>query len=432
MSANHTLMDSSTFMETVDQYIAVTRASRAFEATKTDMLDAQRVFEKQNRELMKRLGDIRNRNVKAIVEASEQVQQVLTTARNNAEAAQTEMAALDSAVQQAFQNVSQLNAEVRAAANTAMLFYEEVSRQIAMSQTEPDYQKFASADLASFSRQLLQFDLSKIGSQASQMVLTRLMNDVLLMDVKVAKLRHQYQLIYTEAVGLSASILEHISHNRQHNFVDPEDNSSPLIDPDFWSNGRYELVRKRVAELRDHILQQRDSSSYRTEQLRADLEELQRLDKMEQQLLLEARQTFNHSENRRAQGRLCRDILVEDMHYQVVGEGFDLTDAREAYVVRLKRSMSGAQIEIIVNQGDKEGEYDIYFRVDTLTYVDTETMNTIYNTVQHEFEAQGVKIRLDRQCTDETLEDFNSQRIQIDSQARLRHGIKRQPHPNTI
>jgi len=432
MSADHTYMDSATFLAN-EREIAEWRAgnSREMELARQRTEKALNEMRADSDRFLNRLSDQRRRNIDAITRASNRVTATIASTTASADETQRAMAGLDQAVKQAADYVEHLNAEVRAGANTAQALYAELTKQFAVCQSDTDYFKFAPREFASVQERVASLASKTSDTAAMEMVCANALNDIFLMDIMVARRRASYQMQHIEAVKTAEKILAEIRQARTSFFDDLPAQSGDLIDVNYWTHGQYDLLEEEVKEIASQMATGRTNPSYSEADLRNHAKRLAELDRAQQLLLVQAREQYNHSLNRVAQGQTCSDILQEDHGFQLVGEGFDRGDRREAYVVRLRRFVDGAEVEVIVNQGSRPGEYEVYFRIDSTTYQDENLMRTINESIATDFAAAGVQMKMFRHCQAETLEPFNPANITVNQNTRNYHAIQRR-QPNRV
>lgn len=432
MSADHTYMDSATFLAN-EREIAEWRAgnSREMDLARQRAQQALNDLRADSDRFLSRLSDQRRRNIEAITKASNRVAETIASTSTSADETQRAMSNLDQAVKQAADYVENMNAAVRAGARTAQDLYAELTKQFAICQADADYFKFAPREFASVQERVASLASKTSDTAAMEMVCTNAINDIFLMDIMVARRRAAYQMQHLEAVKTAEKILAEIRQARTSFFDDLPAQSGDLIDVNYWTHGQYDLLEQEVKDIAAQIAEGRTNPSYSEADLRKHAKRLAELDRAQQLLIVQAREEYNHSQNRVAQGQTCSDILQEDHGFQLVGEGFDHGDHREAYVVRLRRFVDGAEVEVIVNQGSRPGEYEVYFRIDAKTYQDEKLMQTINQSIANDFAEAGVQMKMFRHCQAETLEPFNPANITVDQKTRNYHAIQRR-QPNRV
>lgn len=429
MSANHTQMDASTYKALEAEIISLQEGnSERMRMVEKKVQQAIVQMQDSSRGQIQQLSMLRRQTVERLTDASHRVLSAFAMAKDEVSSIDDQMTQLNSAVVEAGNRVSTLLNQAKAQYNSATEMYSEATRQLMLAQTMPDYKKFASEQISDLQIRLTTIGGEGISPEALMATAMNTMNDIFMMDIVVTKKKTEYELQHLEALRLAETILAHIDNVKKGNYADLGDSASELLDMNYWTDGRFKLVEDKVSQLLGRIKEFHYDEGYTLTELKKDFDILQELDRIEKQLVAEGRETYNHSLNRQAQAQTCGDILF-DHGYEVVGEGFDRNDRREAYVMRLKRHQSGAEIEVIVNQGSKEGEYDVYFRIDAKTYMDEMTMQTLTSDIAEEFKEAGVHMKLFKQCSAERLETFNPESISVSTEARHRHDIpQRQVH----
>lgn len=191
------------------------------------------------------LSDSRRRNIEAITNASGRVAQSIASTTSSADETQRAMAGLDQAVKDAADSVARINAEMRAGANTAEALYAELTRQFAICETNPDYFKFAPREFASVQERVASLAGKTSGSAAIEMVCANALNDILIMDVKVARGRAVYHMQHLEAVKTAEKIKADIRQARTSFFDDLPAQEGELIDMDYWTHGQYKAPKTK-------------------------------------------------------------------------------------------------------------------------------------------------------------------------------------------
>lgn len=429
MSSNHTWMSSETFQALLEEHEQL-RQGNGEEMRKVErkVRDRLKKMKDDGKKGIERLNKQRQKNVEHLQIQTQRLLDSMSDANAHATDVQEQLKQLTVAAQQAVSSVDKIVSDTKNQFAKAEDLYQEVSRQFAMTELDVAYQRFAAGMQESIRTRLERINNKEVSGDAMQMLTVSIMNDIYLMDIDVAHKRAIFDTRYLEAAQLADTILAHCT-NAKNNFADKD---GKKISIDFWTDGRHELLIKETEAIQKRLESGHDNAGYSMEQLSADLQRLQELDKIEQQLAIEAIESYNHSLNREAQALTCMDVLVDKHDFMVLGAGFDMNDPREAYVVRMIRQSDGAQVEVIVNQGQKDGEYDVYFRLDSTTYQDEQLMETITSSIASDFEAAGVKMQLYKRCSPEPLEPFTPGKIQVSDAARRRHGIQRKQRSSSI
>lgn len=432
MSANHTKMSSDTFKALMEELKQLKQGNgQAIRAAEERIQKMLKDMKEQGERTGQQFDEKRRCVITQLQQQQQAVRQAALYASDNLQQLQQQQQQLSTAIKQASAQVSSLVEEDQRHAQSAQQLHAQVQSQYTASITEPYYQKFASGDLAAIGKQLQMISQKQANAAAMQQLAVSAMNDIYQMDLRVTTLTSLFEASYLRAQQLAGEVLAHSQNARSGNRADLKDPHSELLDINYWTDGRFDLMESEVKDIQQRLDYGQFDANYDQYKVDADLCRLQELDQIEQQLVAEAREAYNHSLNREAQALTCQDILTEDFGFAVVGSGYDMNDRREAYVLRLRRH-DGAEVEVIVNQGKGEGNYEVYFRVDSMTYMDQDVMKVLTDSIAKEFGEAGVNMRMYRHCSAEPLEPFNPSHIQISPATRTRHGIQRQQRKSSI
>ena len=141
--------------------------------------------------------------------------------------------------------------------------------------------------------------------------------------------------------------------------------------------GQGESYTQEVKEIVDRIERGRCDPSYTTSTLKKDFERLRELNQIKDITAADAMETIALSDARREMAQIVSDIMCQEHRFSIVGEGFDGLDMREAYIIRMKRYIDDAEVEIIVSPNKEKGENDLYYRINNQCYTDEQTMNIL-------------------------------------------------------
>lgn len=430
MSANHTYMSAETYLA-LETEILKLQEGNGQELKKVEQKVSSQLqqMQRSGQATLNKLNQQRRANISQITQAMQGVRDAAADAQSDAAAAQRQLTQLNAAARNAQAQVDQLNEATKQAFATAAQLYQEMRNQFAATRLDVAYQRFASADQASIEALIKQADAQQAGSNALQMLAVSIMNDIHVMDIYVAQQRALFDADYLKATRLAGTILAQCKNVES----DAKDDDGKPLDISFWTDGRYALVKEEAAAIQQRLESSYEDPSYSFDDLKKDLARLEELHKIGKQLVAEGIEASRHSLNREAQGLECMNILQEDHHFSQVGAGFDMNDPREAYIVRMKRHTDGALIEVIVNQGKKPGEYEVYFRLDATTYQDQRVMDTINGAIAESFREAGVKMELFKNCSPEPMQNFiPGQQVTVSDVARRRHGIQHRQRPSSI
>lgn len=434
MSANHQSMSSQEYLEKVEelQHLkhgdgealreAEEQARKALDRMKKDTARVMQGISRQRSKLLTNLTNIENAAVQTlgdVAASAEQTQQRLNLLQGN--------------IKEAFREVAALIASTNATYATAAELYQQAKAELTTCQLEVDYMRFAADDLQSIDQRIRLLQGQDLSGAAMQAAVQMIMADIYNMDIRVSSKRVAFIRDQAEALRTAEELLAKAKNVRENNHEELDNAESPLMDMDFWTDGCFGELENEVSAILQRVRSGQTDADYRQDQLTKDLNRLRELERIQDMLVATARAKINLSYYRRQQGDLIESILMNDHHYFTISKGFAKGgDEREAFILRMRRHTDGgegAQIEVIINPGEKDGEADVYFRVDSSTYMDSETMASITQAIADELQENGVDMRQYRACNPEQMPQFQpGDTLDISDEARRYHSIpQRQP-----
>ena len=433
MSANHTYVSSEELFRDAEEMHRLSTGN--IEEMRRAEAEARREIEKmrsRGRRMLESLGAESRKAVSSLQAEEERLVSAINTVEENAQSAENRTNDLKAAVVAALDNVDQMLDDLKTADKTAMELYQEARRQYAMTQSDTMYMRFAQDQMDSIRIRLEQMGIAGVAQDAMQIMSMTVLTDIYHMDVEVARKKAEYNVMFAQAIELGNRLRACCKNLREGNREDLEDSSSKLLDMDFWTDGRFAQMEAEIEQIMARMERSYDDPGYTAEDLRKDYARLEELMQMKDILAVSSRKEYNKSQLRKVQALTCMDILEECHHFTIVGHGFDMNDEREAYVVRMRRHTDNAEIEIIVNHGSKDEEFEVYFRVDSSTYHDEAVMADLRGQIQKDFHEAGISMVEYSGCTAEALEPFTPGKICISQRARSYHGMTRRQVPSYV
>lgn len=432
MSANHTYVQSEELraqVHEIQRLENIVEEVRKAEEAASAMIKEMR---SRGRQFKASLSADRQRIVSAFQAAEDSVLQSMKTVSDSAQVASVRAQELNKAVGQALGDVQAMLVEKQSQGVSALELYQEARAQFTRSQTHPMYQRFAQDQLESLAMRISQMSSADMSASASQLMSMTILTDIYHMDIEVAKKMAEFDVMFAQAAEAANQLTAYCRNIRNNNREDPEDETSGLLDMDFWTDGRFSQLENELKTIMDRLNSAYDDPTYTTEQLRKDLARLQELTQIERVLAMSSRTEFNKSNLRKLQALTCMDILMQFHHFAVVAHGFDMNDEREAYIVRMRRHTDDAEIEVIVNHGRRDEEFEVYFRIDSTTYRDENVMSDIRGQIRDDFAEAGITMVEYEGCTAEKLEPITSDSMSISETTRRFHGMTRRQKPSSI
>lgn len=430
MSENHQQMDASVYLAKVNELDrlkngdgealrrAESQARDALARMKRESGNTQQRISQQRRSLLQKLRNVENLTVSTLSDVA------LST-----EQARIRVSQLQKNIKEVSESIREIMSSAQETYKTTIAMFEQARAELTACQLDPDYVRFAQDKIISIDKQIGLLVGKDLSGPAMQAEVQMIMTEIFHMDVIVSNKRVAFIQDQSEALKLAEDLLAKADNVRQNNYEEVGNEETRLMDMDFWTDGCFKEMEMEIRTILHRIVQGQKDARYGHAQLQKDLCRLRELEKIEDMLVACARAKMNLSYYRKEQGELIQEILETDHQYTLISKGFAKGDEREAYMLRMQRHTDGAQIEVIINPGEKDGEADVYFRVDSTTYMDSATMASVTEAIARELEENGVDMKQYKACQPEQMPQFQpGDSLEISNQARLYHGItQRQP-----
>jgi len=422
MSANHVRLDKQVYLENMAELVRLENKKGSCESARRKIDKAASKLNSSNAMLAQDISDYRRsllERLEGIEQESRRVFKIVEDKIAQDDEAVRELSDRVVSLQKAAQGV--LNIE---GAKKAAVLMSQAKIDFAAIQNDPEYVKFGSDMIASIASKLDVIDRLEQSSSSLQMQAIRLTGEIYEADLTVSKRKIEYERLHLQALGLAEQISSEMDSLRKNTYYNPE-TKDKLVDFDYWTDQRFGELEQEVKEIVDRIERGRSEPSYTTSTLKKDFERLKELNQIKDITAADAMETIALSDARREMAQIVSDIMCQEHRFSIVGEGFDGLDMREAYIIRMKRYIDDAEVEIIVSPNKEKGENDLYYRINNQCYTDEQTMNSVYERINKElYEEYGIESALRQKCHPEPMEPFNPARPCISEQTRRRHQIE--------
>ena len=422
MSANHVRLDKQVYLANMAELVRLENKKGSCESARRMIDKAASKLNSSNSMLAKDISDYR----RSLLERLEGIEQ---ESRRGFKIAEDKIAQDDEAVRELSDRVVSLQKAAQGVLNVegakkAAILMSQAKIDFAAIQNDPEYVKFGSDMIASIASKLDVIDRLEQSSSSLQMQAIRLTGEIYETDLTVSKRKIEYERLHLQALGLAEQISSEMESLRKNTYYNPE-TKDKLVDFDYWTDQRFGELEQEVKEIVDRIERGRSDPSYTTSTLQKDFERLRELNQIKDITAADAMETIALSDARREMAQIVSDIMCQEHRFSIVGEGFDGLDMREAYIIRMKRYIDDAEVEIIVSPNKEKGENDLYYRINNQCYTDEQTMNSVYERINKElYEEYGIESALRQKCHPEPMEPFNPARPCISEQTRRRHQIE--------
>ena len=422
MSANHVRLDKQVYLANMAELVRLENKKGSCESARRMIDKAASKLNSSNSMLARDISDYR----RSLLERLEGIEQ---ESRRVFKIAEDKIAQDDEAVRELSDRVVSLQKAAQGVLNIegakkAAILMSQAKIDFAAIQNDPEYVKFGSDMIESIASKLDVIDRLEQSSSSLQMQAIRLTGEIYETDLTVSKRKIEYERLHLQALGLAEQISSEMDSLRKNTYYNPE-TKDKLVDFDYWTDQRFGELEQEVKEIVDRIERGRCDPSYTTSTLKKDFERLRELNQIKDVTAADAMETIALSDARREMAQIVSDIMCQEHRFNIVGEGFDGLDMREAYIIRMKRYIDDAEVEIIVSPNKEKGENDLYYRINNQCYTDEQTINSVYERINKElYEEYGIESALRQKCHPEPMEPFNPARPCISEQTRRRHQIE--------
>lgn len=427
MSANHTRLDRATYEANIQELIRLENSQGSAQAARrkiqesVDNIDrmisqVQRQAQGQRARILNKIKNIEYENRRSFKEADARI----VRDREKIQSMQRQSQLLN-------EECKTVLSSLHSTSGAALMAQTKLDFQVC--ENDPDYQKFASEQMAALAAKIRESDRLDQTPATILQAAIRLTGDLYALDLTTSSARQKYEVLQLESIGLAEAIKEKIKSARAN--VHYGDDTTELVNFDYWTDGQLALVEKELKEIAVRLEEKRYDPEYGYDDLEKDNVRLEELDRIQLLLVQDAKEKSSLSEARESMGQLVADILEQKHYFQIVGAGFDGNDLRESFIMRLRR-MDGAEIEVIIAPNYKNGENDLYYRINMNSYVDEALMKTIQQSIEEELREYGIQTTAKSPCSAEVLEPFNGALPRVSDEARRKHSIPNRPKVKVV
>ena len=170
-----------------------------------------------------------------------------------------------------------------------------------------------------------------------------------LMDLEEEILRQEteFELTYRTVADSVGGLLSSVRNNRN---IQLEDNA-PEQEADYWTDGRYQELETQIDQIKSHIAQNKEKLSI--EELTNYLEDLDQLNKSQEELIEEAVERIISSQIRAEMGDSVV-LTMEKQGYRILNNecGYADEDQRGSYLVKMS-NVNGTEVVTIISPEDE-------------------------------------------------------------------------------
>ncbi|MEZ4934235.1 MAG: hypothetical protein R2788_19190 [Saprospiraceae bacterium] len=169
---------------------------------------------------------------------------------------------------------------------------------------------------------------------------------------------------------------------------------------DYWTNGRFSELEKRVAE---ELKKLENPDDLNIDEVKAIREQVDALKEEEQKLIVNAEEKVIASQIRAELGDIAVEALEQE-GFDMVRSGYERTDQRRAYIVNLQ-NIGGADVVVsfLPQEESNENILDVQIK-NEVNYSEEETRNII-NSIIAILQEEGIHVG-NVKCEENHLEEF--------------------------
>lgn len=231
-----------------------------------------------------------------------------------------------------------------------------------------EHEKYAPRQLAAIDARLANID--SLPDAAACAVLNTEFNNLLTLDADIEQKKMEYETKHLLTLKAVEEVLARMNENRKTvsltdgngNVIKKADGEIALIELDFWTEGKYGELEKDLETIKERVTRGLHDTSFTVDDLDEALQRIQEIDQQQNELVIESIKSGNASQIRAETADVIVDHL-EGQRFQVVERGYENSDARNAYLVKLNDGTS--EIVVVVNPESNEENLVIRRTIDT-------------------------------------------------------------------
>lgn len=222
---------------------------------------------------------------------------------------------------------------------------------------EKNHQKYAPNQLEAINARV---EGMALPDESACAVLHSAYTDLLTLDTNIEQARMAYETKHIITLKAAEEILVKMNKNRNgiavtngenNELIDEETGEIVRIELDFWTEGEYSKLEKRLESIKESIINGLDDPQYTIADLDAALREIESIDRLQNEMVIDSIQRGKASQIRANMGDLIEEHLREQ-RYIVVSSDYENQDPRNAYIIKLTDGNS--KIVFVINPENDE------------------------------------------------------------------------------
>lgn len=401
------------------------------EQLKQAMSEAEAKRQQDKRQFEKELND-------AIDTVNDNVEQLRKSTQKAFDATRKSMENLRKETEKAFREqqkqiddiVKEVHDDKKKALAVKNRLYKECQSLCSLIRTS-NYQKYAPGRLDEIEKRINEIDSLPVDSACA--ILHTKHRDLQVLQEEIVLAQMKYEARHDATLRAANSVLNSMKEQREtltftdgrNNVATKKNGDVDKVDLDFWSDEKFGKLELELSAVRDAIVQGIDNPQYSVATLDAMLQEIRDVDRRQQELVDESIRRGNSSRIRKGMAtKIKRHLKMQE--FNVVAEGYENGDERNAYFIKLEKKINGTKLVIIINPTSYENNQIVIGTVESDLYEGAlirqgEDINDV-------LEKAGIEInRKTCQKSNQTFDglyDFDIARKKIPEEMKMSAGIK--------
>lgn len=220
-----------------------------------------------------------------------------------------------------------------------------------------NYQKYAPNQMEAINARVEGMDLPDASACA---VLHSAYTDLLALDTDIEQARMAYEARHVITLGAAEKVLNEMNKNRNGITVTDGDNNELFdeetgevvrIEIDFWTEGEYSKLEKRLESIKESIIKGLDDSKYSINDLDAALKEIESINCQQNEMVLDSIRRGKASQIRAEMGDCVKEHFKSQL-YSIISCDYENHDPRNAYIIKVTNGSS--KIVFVINPENEE------------------------------------------------------------------------------
>jgi TolA-binding protein len=186
--------------------------------------------------------------------------------------------------------------------------------------------------------------------------------ELIALSAEIERARMEYECKHSLVFDAIVAILKIMHENRKSvcfssdNAEIRDEQGSPVpIELDFWSEGEYGELERQLETLRERVMKGIDDPAFSDNDLDKALKEAEKINLRQRAIVGECIVKGNASQVRAALADSAVESLTGQL-FEVVERGYETSDQRLSYIVKLRNQTTRTDLLVVIHQGDESTE----------------------------------------------------------------------------